>query len=342
MQFRKRRFSRPAFTLIELLVVIAIIAILIGLLLPAVQKVREAAARASCQNNLKQIALASINCADTYGGDMPFGMGTYPGPRNRNASGVGYGSTFFHILPWMEQDNLYKSTLGGGGGWAGGPATYSCWADPQSIYATVKSYQCPSDPTNSPRGASGAGNWGTTSYCYNYQVFAVRDGGWSHGKLMTIQANPRSNCSDWNAGQWSGQAIPLVMPAGFTDGTSNTILFAERYSQPNPDNPWAVDWGGNTWWEWAPKFAADYTGPVSKFLTTPPKQFCTNPNNDVWACFLGGLRNVCSVAAVSPHPGGMNVALGDGSVRFLNSNISGVTWWNAVVPNDGVLLGNDW
>src|SRR5215210_7456958 len=117
---------RRGFTLIELLVVIAIIAILIGLLLPAVQKVREAAARISCANNMKQLGLATINCADQNSGILPTGMGTYPnvdGDRNRG----GYGSTFFHILPYIEQDNLYKSSYGRGGGWAGGPNAYSCW-----------------------------------------------------------------------------------------------------------------------------------------------------------------------------------------------------------------------
>src|SRR5262249_29702775 len=112
------------FTLIELLVVIAIIAILIGLLVPAVQKVREAAGKVSCSNNLKQITLATIHCSDAHSGKMPVGMGMYPGHGlHWGNDGVtveawrdtsdGYGSTFFHILPFIEQDNMYALSVGG-------------------------------------------------------------------------------------------------------------------------------------------------------------------------------------------------------------------------------------
>src|SRR3954465_14817138 len=101
--------SRRGFTLVELLVVIAIIGILVALLLPAVQAAREAARRSQCINNLKQMTFGTINCADTFKGTLPPGVGLFPGD-GRPGNQIGDGGLLLHILPFIEQTNLYKSS----------------------------------------------------------------------------------------------------------------------------------------------------------------------------------------------------------------------------------------
>src|SRR5262249_53732055 len=140
-------------------------AILIGLLLPAVQKVREAAARAQCQNNLHNMTLAIHNLAGTYSGNLPPAIGSWPAPGKGQCTGYAYGSVMFFLLPYMEQEPLYKATLCKTG------ATYL--PDPTNTTGTaittpVKPYVCPADPTVTnglgPKGAIG-------SYVFNGQVF---------------------------------------------------------------------------------------------------------------------------------------------------------------------------
>lgn len=328
----RRLLGWRGFTLIELLVVIAIIAILIGLLLPAVQKIREAAARMECSNNLKQITLATINAADTQGGLLPTGMGAWP-TRDRCRNGTGYGSLFFHILPYMEQDALYKSSIQNHNwdDWcASGPSNgrrYYCWSD-NIIGKAVKTFNCRADPTN-PNGLSGAGNWGVTSYAYNYQIFKT----------------------DWEAA--------AMYPSAIQDGTSNTIFFTEKYGQPSRNNPWDIDWGGNTWWEWAPKFAFDITGGTDPW-TAPPYdgtnteyvnpqyQILQNPgqlwcdNNRAYTYASGRSHNICALLPTSPHSGGINCGLGDGSVRFVSASISPRTLWYQTTHQRGETPQPDW
>jgi type II secretory pathway pseudopilin PulG len=205
-----RRTARPGFTLFQLLVLLALLAILLGLLIPAVQRVREAAARIQCQNNLKQIVLATINCADTNNAKLPPVLGTYPDKKSS-------GTVFFHILPYIEQDNLYKSAADGDGG-------SSVWVNGVSR-AIIKTYICPSDPS-APAPLVYEGWLATSNYAANFQVFG----------------DPRTASLE-------GQAR---FPASITDGTSNTIFYTERYQMCQGD-PCA--WGYSGASTWTPAFS---------------------------------------------------------------------------------------
>jgi prepilin-type N-terminal cleavage/methylation domain-containing protein len=284
---------RRGFTLIELLVVIAIIAILIGLLPPAVQKVREAAARTQCQNNLKQMAIACHSYNDARGFLPPDYAWVGPTQSSGNPlPGGAVGSAFWHLLPYLEQDNLFNA--------AGGV----CWGPDGNGGVAMdndrpKVFVCPSDPTNSPTTL-----W-LGSYAANHQ--ALQYNGWT-----------------WTGTCWSGVG-QARLPATFTDGTSNTILFAEKYALKDNNSAWQ-NWN---WWAYpnssfagaSPGWA---TGPTSKFQVAPSP------------------ATADPTLAQTPHMAGMQVALADGSVRSLSPAMSGATWWAACTPNGGEVLGSDW
>jgi prepilin-type N-terminal cleavage/methylation domain-containing protein len=294
------------FTLIELLVVIAIIAILIGLLLPAVQKVREAAARAQCQNNLKQISLAIVNMADTNQGKLPGSIGNYPtiAPAGVGSPNNGCGGMFLFLLPYIEQQNLYNASYVANGdnndNRNGRNPTYSQWT-PAIKSAIVKTYICPSDYTQTQ------GNPAHASYGVNGMIF--REGFWALNLLR--------------------------YPSSITDGTSNTIFFTDKlaqcYSGTYPNNYWP-DWGPLIA---SPDNGGDPTGPPYNTTFPPGPQITPPMKNGTQANCNGGI-------ASSPHTAGINVGMGDGSVHFVAQGISPTTWWYAETPNQGDLLGPDW
>jgi len=240
--FRRLKAVRLAFTLIELLVVIAIIAILIALLVPAVQKVREAAARTQCANNLKQCGLAVHNYAGVYNSRLP-PMGQYEaGP-----SGPGWNTFWGELLPYIEQSTIYNRAANTGNIWNAGNAT-----------AVIPIYICPSDPTPN-QGLSGNG-WASTSYAPNYLVFGPQ-----------IMYRPDIN---------NNVCIPKYKIATIPDGTSNTIGVVERYAQcpaygwnntwAYPIGQWGFPWGwnsqGSAYGPWGVQYVPQIQPPTNNWV----------------------------------------------------------------------------
>jgi prepilin-type N-terminal cleavage/methylation domain-containing protein/prepilin-type processing-associated H-X9-DG protein len=299
---KKGKF-RPGFSLLELLVVIGIISAMIGILLPAVQKVREAANKATCQNNLHQLGIAAHLCHDTNH-KLPPALGWYPG----TASGAN-GPALFDLLPYLEQNNLFQSSPRDAAG------NYSSF-DPNgqsTAYRTgVKAFLCPSDPTIGPDGVANLSGefpqwprWGASCYASNYAVFGGR-----------YDANGNPN-------RWQGAA---VIPDSFPDGTSTTILFAEKYAVCTGGSSRYLSKGGSLW-AW-PNADATYSPTFASFNNGPSSLFQTQPTNDEIH-----MESLCdSTRASTAHSGGMQVSMADGSVRLLAATIQPSIWWALCTP----------
>ena len=371
--------SRRGFTLIELLVVIAIISVLIALLLPAVQSAREAARRAQCTNNLKQIGLALHNYLST---NNTFPMGGTPQVDARSTppqgpfEWMGY-SSFAMMLPYLEQNVVYNTCNmlvcpDTGHGFAQAPNG--------TAYSTkLNAFLCPSDPYSGIQNLCNyAGSFGTTTYMPD---------------LQTSGTSPPSPNKDTTGlfTIWKSYTIQSV-----TDGTSSTMAFAENltgqggngytrgptqvngsqyrgnyiYMQtggsptsgevydvsavPNALSKVATDIQScaAAFMASLPHSIADYRG-YRWILGTPGATMFNavqTPNESIFngclfldqSCSIGcNMDGSWTVPATSAHPGGVNVTMADGHVQFIKNSISRPTWWAIATKADGEVVGSD-
>jgi prepilin-type N-terminal cleavage/methylation domain-containing protein len=299
---------RRAFTLIELLVVIAIIAILIGLLLPAVQKVREAAARAKCANNLKQIGLASHSYHDVNGFLVPAWLG------DNAFDPDGWASWAVLLLPYLEQNQVYQL-------WN---LTQLASTQPPAAYQQqLPVYLCPSrpPPVLSVNDFVTAGG-GLSDYAACFGMAA--DGSNSNGAIIPVARMGQSVNGNQLKVPWRGQLTLLSI----TDGTSNTLMFGEKHIRPNSmrgkNEDRSVFGSVNNAIR---RMAGIDSGSTDVRPLRPP-----NDQN-------GALANSSFGGA---HPGICQFVFCDGRVQPVKLSVSLQTLTNLIIRNDGNVLSNDY
>jgi prepilin-type N-terminal cleavage/methylation domain-containing protein/prepilin-type processing-associated H-X9-DG protein len=369
---------RNAFTLIELLVVIAIIAILIGLLLPAVQKIREAANRMKCSNNLKQIGLAVHNYHDTMGflpsAGSADGRPLSSGPWANSGEGTNW---LVHIMPYMEQGNIYnKLSFTGDSGWTNVPTSGTSSAvNNVNIVGgkVVPIYRCPSDPRAPMLGNGSNVPGGIQVMRPSYVAIAGAinniDGS---GNFRETRLTVNGWAPEFGLTAWGGIIVPgfsNVTFSSISDGSSNTMMVSERAGQMY----WVDTVGGAKYRAGDGELGdggicnglirgqdggqRDELGnlrPMQDWSDNRAQHFTTirySPNQNTWVktqantgVFSASHDWKCEGANVplsSQHMGGVNALLGDGSVRFVRDSINVLQLARFATRDDGQVANVD-
>jgi prepilin-type N-terminal cleavage/methylation domain-containing protein/prepilin-type processing-associated H-X9-DG protein len=361
---------RNAFTLIELLVVIAIIAILIGLLLPAVQKIREAANRMKCSNNLKQIGLAVHNYHDTMGflpsAGSADGRPLSSGPWPNSGEGTNW---LVHIMPYMEQGNIYnKLSFTGDSGWTNVPtsATSSAVNNVNIVGGkVVPIYRCPSDPRAPMLGNGSNVPGGIQVMRPSYVAIAGAinniDGS---GNFRETRLTVNGWAPEFGLTAWGGIIVPgfsNVTFSSISDGSSTTVMLSENIlagssggsalTSNNLTN-WACPHPNYVTFLASDNVCGGGTGACDLTATAPNGLATTGGTTDGagwnFANLDGTNENInhalqltdegTSPYASSQHPGGINAVMCDGSARFIQEKVSGVVWAKLITPQ-GEKLG---
>ncbi len=331
------------FTLIELLVVIAIIAVLIALLLPAVQAAREAARRAQCTNNLKQIGLGMHNYHDQQG-TLPPGV-----------KGCCWGTWLLYILPYIEQTPMFNAWNAAGNdqlensGKQTGQFRYGGAVNTTVTYRRVSSYLCPSDPNNLNLPGGG---WAVT--CQNYvvnfgntitnqpQYFL-----WNNIKLPFMGSpftDMGSPDTDITAGTQQANAAGTINFSGIPDGLSVTMMTSEVLVGQG----WNLH--GFSWWGYAPQFTGLNPPNSSQPDVMQSASYCSSGNPQGVTCV--GATGALSSSGVytglgmvnvprSKHPGGVNVGMCDGSVRFIKNSVNVYTFQQLSSAKGNEVISSD-
>ena len=322
--------QRRGFTLIELLVVIAIIAVLIALLLTAVQAAREAARRAQCINNLKQLGLATANYHDVNNVFPPGRIyDTTTGVFPEIFSGVQNTTWFCMMLPMFEQGalaNAFNFTLGSEG--VKTPFPQGFFANSTIARTKLTMFQCPSDRVNEFQINPGYAGGFLSGFNFTKGNYGV-----SWGNTNWAQGFDSGSTS--LASQFLQSAFGHDGKIGISrilDGSSNTVIISEVMQGSLLDIRgvmWSsIPGGGSFMTRFTPNGVTDYLNIKSggDFLNNSPGLFCFPEPILGLPCFPGASDRAAFAGARSRHPGGVNCAMGDGSVRFIKSTINGIAW----------------